>query len=344
MSRIETIRVGFVGVGGIVTGDRPWGLGYQFVDHPDTAVVAVADVSDETRESGRDHFGLDPGSCYESHTEMLDAETLDAVVVSTPHTLHYGHVVDALDHDLHVLCEKPLVTDVGRARDLVDRTTDSDTTLMIGYQYRLYPAHVEVRDYWRDRDAEPSFAVAQFSQSWKPEGTWRADPDLCGGGFLYDSGSHLLDHLLWTIDSRPTDVSAEMDFLDDAEQIDVRGSIDVRFENGVLATLGLDGESPHVRERVAVHGDQTRTVTKGRGWGNRELTIVEDSGDERKIHIDGLTDPDRGRKAGAFVDAIRDDRDPPADARDGLRVAAVTEAAYDSARAGERVSVENFDR
>ena len=44
-----------------------------------------------------------------------------AVVISSPQTLHYEQVLDALDRGLHVLCEKPLVFSVRETHEIIAR-------------------------------------------------------------------------------------------------------------------------------------------------------------------------------------------------------------------------------
>jgi hypothetical protein len=63
---------------------------------------------------------------YGAYEAMLEGASLDAVLVGTPHTLHYPRVVAALERGWHVYCEKPLTTDLGRARDLTARAERSD--------------------------------------------------------------------------------------------------------------------------------------------------------------------------------------------------------------------------
>ena len=51
--------------------------------------------------------------------ELVNYPGLDAVLVTSPHTLHYEHARLALQRGLHVLCEKPMCTRGEDARELV---------------------------------------------------------------------------------------------------------------------------------------------------------------------------------------------------------------------------------
>jgi len=341
-SRAEPLRVGLIGTGFI--GNV---LGRQFHAHTRAAVGAVCDPNEEVRIESAERYGVPADSQYADHEAMLDAEseTLDAVVVGSPHTLHYEQILAGLDRDLHVFCDKPLTTDLEEARDVARRTAESDTTTMIGYQRHLNPAFIRARERWQgqdqSREAGPQIRSisASITQNWisRFEDSWRTDPDLSGGGNLYDTGSHLLDAVLWTTGLTPERVSADMDFADEDERVDERANVLIRFENGATADVSVFSDAPCVREHVHIWDDEGAIYLDGREWEPRKLTEVSaDSTD----HTPYIRRDDAQSKADAFLEAITEDTEPPATVEDALRVTAVTEAAYESARSGDWVDVD----
>lgn len=328
------ISVGVVGAGNL--GQR---LGRQLVDHPHARARALTEIDDETRAVAGDAVGLSEEHRYDTHTEMFESEPLDAVVIATPHTLHYRHVHDAFDHGLDVLCEKPLTTDTDRAVDLATRAADEGRTLMVGYQRHLDPRFRRARERWRDGDHEPQFVTAETTQDWLRgfADAWRTDPELSGGGQLYDSGSHLVDAVLWSTGLTPTSVSAEMAFADDARRVDKHASLSVTFANGAVGTIAVSADTRQRREHVHVY-DETGAVYVSRPDA---YAVIDADGNERRPDLD---EADHPTKAEAFVHAVRTDTEPPATAFDAVAVTALTEAAYRSARTGERVEIEIPDR
>lgn len=322
------LRVGVVGGGFIGTT-----VGSEFVEHDDARVVALVDIDESVLESAGRELGVDADSRYDDYEAMLDAESLDAVLIGTPHTLHYDQIRAAFDRDLHVMCDKPLTTDLDDARDLVERDRERDEVLMVGYQRHLYQAFIEAREVWRDPEREPRWITAEVCQDWieRFEGTWRQNPDLSGGGYLYDTGSHLLDCVLWSTGLTPDAVSATMSFVDDAERVDGRATVTVRFTNGATASFSLSGETPCMREHVRMWDEQGAVALDSQDWEPSEYAVIDaESGEYRPR----LSRTDRQTKADAFVEAIRTGEEPVATALDGLRVTAVTEAAYESAQQG----------
>ncbi|WP_276302439.1 Gfo/Idh/MocA family protein [Halorussus lipolyticus] len=338
MSQVEKLRVGVIGGGYIGTT-----VGRLFNQDPRSTVTALADLDAETRQTGGETLYVGDGSQYEDYLEMLDAEALDAVLVGTPHTLHYEMVTAALDRNLHVFCDKPLTTDLDHARELADRAESSEQVLMVGYQRHLNPAFETARERWQGDtesagDLSPDYLSAEITQDWidRFEGKWRTDPDLSGGGNLYDTGSHLIDAVLWTTGLTPSAVSAEMVFADDENRVDERAVLTVEFENGAHGTISVHSDAPCVREHIHVWDDEGAVYLEGRQWEERELETIEADSTTVLPYIDRSK---QKNKAEAFIDCIETGEEPPATARDALGVTALTEAAYEAARSGEKVEV-----
>jgi len=211
------LRVAVVGLGGLGR------LQAEVCERIDGAeVVAGADVSESTRSEFEDELGV---PTYDSHEALLDAEPVDAAFIATPHTLHYEQAVAFLDRGCHVHLEKPMVVETARGVDLVERAAAAELVLQVGYQRHFHPGYRELRAAVQGRIGAVHMASCYLGQDWidRQEGTWRADPALSGGGQLSDSGSHLLDALLWTTDARPETVAAVMDY--QGHDVDVNSAI-----------------------------------------------------------------------------------------------------------------------
>lgn len=334
----ERLGIGIVGGGYIGTT-----VGKTFVEHENAQVVALTDIDESVLETAGVELGVDSNSRYTEYESMLDSEALDAVLIGTPHTLHYDQILAAFERDLHVLCDKPLTTDLDDARELVKRDSERDEVLMVGYQRHLYQAFIRARELWNEDGRQPHWITAEVSQDWvdRFENTWRQNPDLSGGGYLYDTGSHLLDCVLWSTGLTPEAVSANMAFLDDRERVDSRANVTVRFTNGATASFSLSGETPCMREHIRMWDEQGAVVLDSQDWEPSEYTEIDDENGEYRPR---LSQRDQQSKAEAFVEAVQTGEKPAATPLDGLRVTAVTEAAYQSARDdGSFVAVDPTD-
>lgn len=74
------------------------------------------------------------------------------------------------------------------------------------------------------------------------------DQSLSGGGFLYDTGNHVIDAVLWTTDLTPTAVAADMDF--EEKKIDTRANLTIEFEEGSKAHISFYADALRVTEQL----------------------------------------------------------------------------------------------
>ncbi|WP_254663013.1 Gfo/Idh/MocA family protein, partial [Haladaptatus sp. W1] len=197
-----------------------------------------------------------------------------------------------------------------KARELAERAETSDQVLMVGYQRHLNEAFVEARERWADSELTPRFISAEITQDWisRFEDTWRTNPDLSGGGNLYDTGSHLVDAVLWTTGLTPTSVQAEMKFADEDDRVDERAQLTVAFENGASASISVFSDAPCVREHIHVWDDEGAVYLEGRQWEPRQLTEIREDSTTVSPYIDQQRSED---KAAVFIDCIESGKTPP---------------------------------
>src|SRR5258708_36219212 len=108
----KTLRVGVIGAGW-------WASALHLPElkaDPRGTIAAVSRLGRAELDRVQLAFGAEAG--YEDFQEMLAREALDAVVIASPHTLHYRHASAALECDCHVLVEKPMTTSAHEARRL----------------------------------------------------------------------------------------------------------------------------------------------------------------------------------------------------------------------------------
>lgn len=320
----EDVKIGLVGCGGNMTGHLR-----RLVEIAEADVVALADPSPESigRMKARVPEAADLRT-YDTHEAMISEEELDAIIISSPHTIHYDQIVSGLEAGLHVLTEKPMVCSVEHAKDVIARAETAKRILMVSYQRHLAPSFRFIRNQIQSGElGEVQFVNALQDQAWyrNQQGKWRQVKSLSGGGQLNDSGSHLLDIVLWMIDQTPVEVSARMEFFD--AEVDINTSMSVTFENGAIANFSVvgNGPGPGMWEDITIWG------AKGAIYSRNGKLTCKYGGDP--VEIDDLpsrfTSPDQN-----FVDAVlgRDTVQIPPVC--GLRVIQLTEAAWESAENG----------
>ena len=314
-------------------------------------LVGGADPAATARSQFEDELGR---PAYDTVDDLLGNETVDLGTIVTPHTLHYEQARECLSRDVHVHLEKPMVTDLAHADDLVERANAHDRVLAVGYQRHFDPRFREIRRLVdAGRIGTPHMAVAHLEQEWIrwTQHQWRSNPELSGGGQLYDSGSHLLDVLLWTLRADPVSVTASVDRR--GHGVDINSALTVTLESreGAESGRGQSSAAGTITASVGVSGAGTSIPDPGESfqiWGtdgtvafDGETITVREAGmtyesTPTPVDFEELT----RRKLGNVVEAIDGEAELVIPASDGRRVVALTEAAYEAAERGERVAVE----
>lgn len=313
-------------------------------DIGDVSLIAAVDVSKKARRLFEAEFGA---PAYDHHEELLSehGDELDAVTIVTPHALHYEQAKACIERGLHVLIEKPMVTDIAHAVDLVELAAEHGVVIQVGYQRHFHPGFEEMRRIRRSGRIGTLHAVdCYLGQDWIDlhRGTWRTDPSLAGGGQLYDTGSHLIDALLWTTGGVPTSVVGQIDY--HKPRVDVNSALSIRLNcdgESVLASASISGDGIDVSpsEGYFLWG------TKGRlSYMDDRIVVAEKDGMTYATEITGGTDFQtlNVKKLENFIGSIAGTVDPAVPGDVGVQVTALTEGAYRAADDGRLVDVQSL--
>ncbi|HTJ24765.1 MAG TPA: Gfo/Idh/MocA family oxidoreductase [Candidatus Limnocylindria bacterium] len=183
-------RVGFamIGTGAIA---RAYEAAFDRLD--EARIVAVCDVRAEAAEE----FGRRVGCrAFEAVEDLLAAGCFDAAVVCTPPASHEAITCLLLDAGKHVLCEKPLATNVASAHRMIDAAQRSGTRFTMASKFRY------VEDVRRARALVGEGAIGElvfvenaFTSRVDMRARWNANAAISGGGVLIDNGTHAVDVL-----------------------------------------------------------------------------------------------------------------------------------------------------
>lgn len=325
------VNIGFIGCGGISH------LHVRRLSKvPEAKIAALCDPSEASIERMVTQFPeLAPLPRFADYRELLQSRlALDGVQLHSPHTLHFQQEMDSLDAGKHVLTEKPMVCTVGHAHQLLQKIEQSGKVFGIAYQ-RHYQSDFRFIKQKIDQGelGEVQFVSVLQGQNWLngTRGSWRQSPALSGGGQLNDSGSHLLDVLLWVTGLQAKEVSAYSENFD--SEVDINTAAAITFTNGARGTISVIGNCPIWWEDVTIAGSKAAIFLR---QGRLFWTAFGEKG-AREVPAEEMpegSDPDRN-----WVEAIAYGRPVEATALNGLRVIELTEAAWKSAESGRPVSV-----
>lgn len=324
---MSEIRIGIVGAGGMGNHHAR-----ELLRRDDARIVTMCDTSKASMDRLTQTLGA-AGQSVTRHTRLdalLAQETLDGVIICTPHTEHAAQVRACLKAGLHVLVEKPMATTASDARDFIRYAEESGKILAVAYQRHGEGKFIKARELIQSGAiGEVRLVHVIIAQDaldiFRPGASWRADPKLSGGGHFMDTGSHINDILLWTTGLEPRRVHAFIN--NEGTLVDVNTSVNVEFTNGAVGTMSYTSMSPEWREEFTFYG--TKGVMR---FGQAEPLMLHRRGKDIILpRIDGRGKP----PAQNFIDAIKGEAEVQAPPICGLRVAQLTEAAYASAKSGK---------
>jgi len=299
-------------------------------------IVALSDPSSEALEKTIKEFpSLKKARIYEDYKELLEKEELDAAVVSSPHTAHYEQVIDCLEKGINVFVEKPMVCCVAHAEKITQLAEEKGLLVMIGYQRRFMPAFLYAKEVIASGGiGKLLFVSAYQAQNWLPAAlySWRGEPSLSGGGQITDSGSHLMHAILWLTEARPLEVFAYME--KEEAKVDILSSLAIKFEGGMLGSIGIIGDNPGWGEEIGIWGKKGAIIIKD-GW-----QVVQQGEDGKYFNPQKL--PEGTTPIQAFVECLQGKRENEVPPIWGLRVISLTEAAWQSADRGAPVAITNW--
>lgn len=137
---------------------------------------------------------------YADYKMMIKKEPLDAVVITSPHKYHFLQIKNCLQKNLHVLCDKPPALRSEDVRFLIKLKKSKKLIVTIFSQRRFWSEYLFLKKAYQENVLGKIYSVRGlfgqeiFLDFWN---SWRANPLLCGGGILIDSGYHLIDSLLF---------------------------------------------------------------------------------------------------------------------------------------------------
>lgn len=318
---MSKIRIGMSGTGG---GGIAQLHATQLLQIPEVEIAAVADPGDENREAFVQRFHLNDAKQFRDYREMLDEANLDAVVICTPHSLHYPQAAEALNRGLHVLIEKPMTCSTAEAEALIAVARQSGKVMQPSYQRHFNPQFRYIKEAIAGGEiGKLTSIVASLHQNWWKDGnqlSWRNDPSMSGGGFLMDSGSHIMDVLLWTTGLTPVEAKMQFNAFQAPVEIDTFAS--VRFEEGAIAGVSLVGNAPCWHETYVFCGE------KGGIFYENDKIVIRRPGQEDLVPKLPVSDTNTDQ---SFIDAILGRSKVQVTGEDALKVARLSEMIYRSA-------------
>jgi predicted dehydrogenase len=266
----QIVRTAMIGCGGMAR----WHVRAMLQQADTTQITVVCEPSQEQYAQTAELFtaaGLDAPPNQPDLDRLLreHGARLDAAFIITPHAFHHDQTVACMEAGLDVLLEKPMVMNAGEARSLIAARDRTQRLLVVAFPGSLSPQIRTASAMLRSGELGRLWNIsATVWQNWGAltTGTWRQDPALSGGGFLFDTGAHMLNTIA---DLAGEDFVAVAAWLDNNDRpVDTRAAVMGRLASGVLVTMNGFGEAmPSCESDIRIFCD--KAILRTGVWGER---------------------------------------------------------------------------
>jgi len=239
------IRLGMVGGGAGAFIGGVHRIAARLDDRFELVAGALSSSAEKAQASGRE-LGLDPERTYSSYTEMAEQESarpdgIEAVSIVTPNHVHYEAAVEFLKRGIHVICDKPLTSNLTDAKKLKAAADDSEALFILTHNYTGYPMVRQAREMVANGElGDIRIVQAEYPQDWLTEAVeqqgakqavWRTDPAQSGaGGSTGDIGTHAYNLACFISGLELGSLAADLDSFVEGRRLDDNAHVMLRFK------------------------------------------------------------------------------------------------------------------
>ncbi|TVY07635.1 Gfo/Idh/MocA family protein [Paenibacillus cremeus] len=139
---------------------------------------------------------------YDRAEALISDPEVDAIYIATPPSSHMPYVLDAAKAGKPVYVEKPMAMNAAECETMMQACHEAGVPLFIAYYRRALPRFLKVKEWLEDgaigdiRTVLTTHLAKTHPRDLSGDAeVWRVQPELSGGGYFVDVGSHTLDLL-----------------------------------------------------------------------------------------------------------------------------------------------------
>ena len=235
-------------------------------------LAGAFDIDPDRGAAFGEALGLEPARCYGDYKTMFAAEAqredgIRAVTIATPNNTHYAITKAALEHGLHVVCEKPLTFTAAEAEELETLARDQNRVVGVAYGYSGHQMIEQARQMvasgalGKIRLVNMQFAHGFHSapvEQTTPGVKWRVDPAFAGPSYVLGD---LATHPLFIAEVMAPDLRikrllcARQSFVEGRAPLEDNAQVMIEYEGGAFGSLWVSAVNAG-----SMHGQKVRIV------------------------------------------------------------------------------------
>jgi 1,5-anhydro-D-fructose reductase (1,5-anhydro-D-mannitol-forming) len=316
------LNIALIGTGRIAENE----LLPALASHEDARLWSVLSRDAARAEDVAERFGAHaPQAAFTHLDDLLADPQLDAVLIATPDALHAEQTIAAARAGKHVLTEKPMATEAGDARAMVQACADAGVRLGVAYHMRWHAGHRALAAMaHRGEFGELRHMRLQWCRRHESDANWRAHPQVGRWWSLAGVGTHCVDQVAWFMGpscGEITDVRSVINRAVWGSPHDETAVVALQFANGSTAEIctSVLFDAPRMMEVYGSTGHAICENTLGPG-GDGDIRTSTGPLDYTPVnpYVAEIAD---------FVAAVREGRDPEVSGAQGAQNVSILLAA-----------------
>lgn len=166
-------------------------------------IVGFCDYDESRTSLARHRFGTADSRIYKDYRKLLEDPSIDVIHICTAHKTHAEITIAALQAGKHVICEKPISSDIESAGRVMEVYERAGKKLTYGLQHRFKNECIRLKQLCQAGDLGDIYMAKAHAirRRRAPTAGIFLQKEKSGGGCLLDYGSHALDQTLWLMDN-----------------------------------------------------------------------------------------------------------------------------------------------
>ncbi len=325
---------------------------------PGSRIAALVSRTPASAESFLAETQIPRAPIFTSVDVAVRSPGVDAVIITTPSGAHAEPALIAAAAGKHVVVEKPLEITGERCERMISACDRAGVKLCTIFPSRFGEANLALKSAV-DSGKFGKLTLAETtckwwrSQAYYDEGGWKGTLALDGGGALMNQAIHSVDLLLWMMGDAESVSGFTATLAHERIEVEDTAAAVVRFKSGALGVIqAATSVHPGYPKTLAIHGDRGSAVLEQDDilkWDFHPSTTEDDAIRTRfaakTSASGGAADPKaishegHRRQLADFVEAIRMNRPPKVDGREGKKAVELICAIYESQRRGVSVKL-----
>jgi len=310
-----------------------------YSDLPEVELVGVADSNPDHAANIAVKYGT---KAYEDPLALFESQHPDVITLAVPTVEHHSLALQAIDHGIHLLIEKPISYTIAEGQEIINRAQSAGIKLMVGHIERFNPAVRELKERLTAGELGRVFQIDA-----RREGPFPAR--IKDVGVVIDLAVHDLDIMRYISGKEIKRLYAETERRIHSYHEDLFAGL-VRLADNSIGTLSINWLTPTKIRELTVIGERgmfrvdyltqdlyffENATIQSPNWDT--LQVIRGVSEGRMIRNTVEKKEPLRSEIEAFVASVREGTEPPVTGKDGLKALELALAVVESGETGKVV-------